>query len=59
MASIGVGLTAQLGAEFWALVLHFIGEFALVADAVLMNMHKPSLLFMMMMHWFIRTTVPA
>jgi hypothetical protein len=33
MASIGVGLTAQLGAEFWALVLHFIGEFALMAYA--------------------------
>ncbi|WMW79323.1 hypothetical protein RF679_11760 [Undibacterium cyanobacteriorum] len=30
MASIGVGLTAQLGAEFWALVVRFIVDFALV-----------------------------
>jgi hypothetical protein len=29
MASIGVGLTAQLGAEFLALMLSFIGKFAL------------------------------
>jgi len=32
MASIGVGLTAQLGAVFWALVLRLIVEFALAAS---------------------------
>ena len=30
MASVGVRLNAQLGAEFWAVVLHFIVEQALV-----------------------------
>jgi hypothetical protein len=29
MASIGVGLTAQLGAEFWAMALRFIVELTL------------------------------
>ncbi len=33
MASVGVGLNAQLGAEFWALALRFTVELALVTDA--------------------------
>jgi len=37
MASVGVGLNAQLGAEFWGLELYFIVELALGREGTVLQ----------------------